>query len=683
MANEVQIKPETEQYVDGFSFRVVLGAIFVGLVMMPGSIYLGLIAGQTLGPAAEWVTIILFTEVARRSFVSLKRQEVFILYYVAGGLAGGVVAANLAGGPFTGFIWNQFLVRSPQAIGLGITDQIPTWAVPPATSPALINRILFHRDWMFPVLLVLVGQVLGRANWFGFGYVLFRLTSDAERLPFPLAPITAEGATALAETTGKEQSWRWPVFSTGTMIGVLFAAVYIGIPAMTGLILDKPIEILPIPFLDLTDSAHTVLPAALVGLSFDLGAFLFAMVLPFPMVIGIFVSVMLTSVFANPILYAMGMFPSWKPGMGLLATKMATDFDLWMSVGIGTALAVAVLGLVKCAQSGIFRWKRGPARPYAPAGGRTIGRSGGHDEEDAGASESPPPRGSVGASGTPAGRGDFPIWLGLALYAGATMVYIVLCHLLVPKFPVWLLVFFGFIWTPLNSYISARMIGLTGASISFPFLRETSFMLAKYQGVDIWFAPIPLGDYGWTAQRFRELELTRTKITSLLKAELLIIPVSLVCSFLFWSFFWYLEEIPSSTYPFTAKMWPLYARYQCLFMTATSSDTRWLLQAIKPAFIVSGFACGLLLYGVVGLLGLPALFYYGLIGGISGWPNGAIPQFIGALIGRYVIGRRLGEEKWRRYAPVLCAGYACGVGLVGMLAVGIAIISRAVSGLPF
>jgi hypothetical protein len=219
--------------------------------------------------------------------------------------------------------------------------------------------------------------------------------------------------------------------------------------------------------------------------------------------------------------------------------------------------------------------------------------------------------------------------------------------------------------------------------VSFPFLRETSFILARYQGVDIWFAPIPLGDYGGIAQLFRVLDLTRTKIGSLLKAELLIVPVSLACSFLFWSFFWYLEEIPSATYPFTARMWPLMVRYQCLFMTATTGESQWLLQAIKPAVIVAGFVAGLSLYGLIGVLGLPVLFYYGLIGGIAGWPNTAIPQFIGACIGRYVIARRLGEEKWRRYAPVLCAGYACGVGLIGMLAVGIAIISRAVSGLPF
>jgi len=624
---------------------VVLGALFVGLVMMPGSIYMGLIAGQTLGPAAEWVTIILFTEVARRSFVTLKRQEVYILYYVAGGLAATVVAANLAGGPFTGFIWNQFLVRSPQAAGMGIAKDIPTWAVPPPDSPAITSRLLFHRDWLMPIVLVLVGQVLGRMNWFGLGYVLFRLTSDAERLPFPLAPITAEGATALAETTRKEESWRWPVFSTGSMIGILFGAVYVGVPALTGLILDKPLEILPIPFVDLTDNAHGVLPAALAGLSFDLGVFLFAMVLPFPLVVGIFTSTMLTSIVANPVLYRLGFLPGWQPGMNLLLTKFRTDMDFWLSIGIGTALAVAVLGIARCIRSGVFRLHR--ALPY------------------------------------PKGRGDFPLWAGLLLYATATTIYIVFCHVLVPNFPIWILVFFGFVWTPLNSYISARMIGLTGAPVAFPFLREASFILANYRGVDIWFAPIPLGDYGRVAQQFRVLDLTRTKITTVIKAEMLIVPVSLVCSFLFWSFFWYLEEIPSATYPFTAKMWHFYARNQCLFMTATSGGTRWLLAAIKPMFIVSGFCVGLALYGVVGALGLPALFYYGLIGGIAGWPNTAIPMFVGACIGRYVIARRLGQAKWRRYVPVLCAGYACGVGLIGMLAVGIAIISRAVSGLPF
>ena len=50
--------------------------------------------------------------------------------------------------------------------------------------------------------------------------------------------------------------------------------------------------------------------------------------------------------------------------------------------------------------------------------------------------------------------------------------------------------------------------GTTGTPLAFPYLREGSFVLSGYRGVDIWFAPIPLNDYGGIAQRFRELDLT-------------------------------------------------------------------------------------------------------------------------------------------------------------------------------
>ena len=55
------------QFEDGFSFKTVVGALFVGFIMLPGALYLGLMAGQGLGPAAEWVTIVLFAEIMRRA----------------------------------------------------------------------------------------------------------------------------------------------------------------------------------------------------------------------------------------------------------------------------------------------------------------------------------------------------------------------------------------------------------------------------------------------------------------------------------------------------------------------------------------------------------------------------------------------------------------------------------------
>ena len=69
-----------EAFAEGFTLRTVIGAFFVGLIMMPGAIYMGLIAGVSMGPAAEWVTIILFSELARISFSPLTKQEIYVIY---------------------------------------------------------------------------------------------------------------------------------------------------------------------------------------------------------------------------------------------------------------------------------------------------------------------------------------------------------------------------------------------------------------------------------------------------------------------------------------------------------------------------------------------------------------------------------------------------------------------------
>ena len=75
--------PDT--FEDGFNWKTVLGAVFLGFIMMPGSMYLSLVVGTggSITEAARWVTIILCAEVARRSFKDLRMQEVYILYYLS------------------------------------------------------------------------------------------------------------------------------------------------------------------------------------------------------------------------------------------------------------------------------------------------------------------------------------------------------------------------------------------------------------------------------------------------------------------------------------------------------------------------------------------------------------------------------------------------------------------------
>lgn len=638
------------EFEEGFTWKTVIGALFAGFIMMPGAIYLGLVAGMGMGAAAEWVTIVLFTEIARRSFTTLKKQEIYVLFYVAGGLSA-MVGTALSGGPFASLVWNQYLIQSPMAASFGIQDKIPSWVTPGIGSSALIQRTFFHAAWVAPIVILLITQVLSRLNWIGLGYTLFRVSSDVERLTFPMAPVAAQGATALAEVSQEKESWRWRVFSIGAVIGLIFGFFYVAIPGFSGAVLPKPIQIIPIPFYDLSRATETIFPAALMGFNTDLGAILIGFVLPFPIVVAQFITSMIVQLGFNPFLYKLGILHTWMPGMQTIPTSIANDLDFWMSVGIGGMLTVALIGLFSVGQvllkSRKSETKRGTLKPIS-------------------------------------GRGDFSLKIAVGVWLLSALGYVILCHHLVPLFPVLFLIFYGLVWTPVNSYIAARMFGITGqAGVEIPYLREGTFILSGYKGVDIWFAPIPLFNHGAVAQKFREIELTRTKFTSIIKAELLMLPLVLLCSFIFWSFFWKLSSIPSATYPYAQTYWPRDATYRCLWATALQEKNNWLFKAIKFRYVTLGGALALGMYGLLAVFKLPLIIYYGILNGFTTWPHATIPMFGGAILGRYYLRRIFGKERWSNYAPVLLAGYGCGMGLIGMVAIAFALIAKAVFYLPF
>jgi len=325
-----------EKFEEGFGWKSIVGAIFIGFLMMPGSMYLSLVIGTGIGPAARWVTIILFAEIAKRAFVRLRQQEIFVLYYMAG--------AALAS-PFSGLLWNQYLVQSDAAQMLGLTNLIPSWVAPQPGSESFTSRTFFHRDWLIPILLMTGFEIISAVDHFGLGYALYRLTSDVEKLLFPMAPVGALGNMALAESTErKEIGWKWKVFSIGAMIGLCFGVVYILIPSVTGLVLSEPIRILPIPWLDLTRVTENVFPAVATGIQLDLGLVFLGMVLPFWAVMGGAIAFVVT-LFANPVLYDHGILHRWHKGMGTVDTIFANNFDFYMSFSIGLGLAVALVGI--------------------------------------------------------------------------------------------------------------------------------------------------------------------------------------------------------------------------------------------------------------------------------------------------------------------------------------------------
>jgi len=636
---KISFEPESlEKFESGFNIKTILAILFIGIVMLPASIYFFLITGGGLGGAAQWVTVILFLEIAKRSFVQLKKQELYIMYIVAGSVIGMEHLAAV-------LIWRQYLIQSPPAQSFGLTENMPTWVVPPANSEALMKRTFFHRDWIKPITIIVLTSVLYRINMFSMGYLLFRITNDIEKLPFPLAPIASEGATALAEVSAKKETWRWKIFSISAMIGIIFGAIYVAIPTITGLLMANPLQFLPIPWIDFTTKIEKILPSGLLGLTTDLGTFLVGFILPIPIVIGTFIGSFLSRTFGSPLLYKIGIIKNWQPGMTAIPTKVVTTMDFWINATIGTGIVVGTIGL----------WRA--IRAF-----KTIKIT--HKENVK----------------IPSDRGDYPLIYAGGIWFFSTLLYLVITKILIPNFPVWIFIFFGLILTPFLSYASARMHGITGVAtgIAFPMLREATFILSGYKGVEIWYAPIPYFNHGGVTERFKQLELTRTKFSSWYKGEFTAFGITLILTFLFWEIVWRMNPIPSSTYPYVQKMWPMNATFEALWVTSTlPTGEKWMIKAIKAKYILSSTFISFIIYGLFLLLKIPLGIFYGMVGGIGTFPHYALPMFIGAMLGKFYISKKIGPN-WKKYTPLVLAGYSCGMGLVGMISCAIALIAKTI-----
>jgi hypothetical protein len=500
-------------------------------------------------------------------------------------------------------------------------------------------------------------ELISAVDHFGLGYALYRLTSDVEKLPFPMAPVGALGNMALAESTqqGKE-SWKWRVFSIGGMIGLTFGSLYVLLPAASGVILSEPIRLLPIPWIELTHVTEDLLPAVATGISLDLGLFFIGMVLPFWAVMGGGIAFIIT-LLANPILYDYGILHRWHKGMSTVDTVFANNFDFYMSFGMGLGLAIAVIGIFHV----VISFKR---------------KAEGSLKERFSILFKPPPN-----------RGDFSIWIAIGIYIVSTVAYIYVSALLVPGFPWIFLAAYGFIYTPIISYISARMEGIAGQFVNLPMVREASFIAASryfgYTGIGIWYAPIPFHNYGKATVRWREIELTGTSFRSIIKAELLVLPVVLVASLLFSQYIWRLAPIPSVQYPYAQELWHLQALNTLLLQSATLEGDSPFFQALNFTYAGWGMGLGIATYAILASLKLPIMLIYGVTRGLGqSTPHGILLEVLGAFVGKYYFMKKYGVS-WRQYAPVLLAGFSCGMGLMGMLSMGFTLIMRSLRSLAY
>ena len=631
---------------EGLTLASFLGTLFVALVMVPGALYMELVAGAGIGGAAQWVTVLLFVEVAKRANAKLNRAQLFILFY----MAGMVMSTNVWNTP----LFTQFLVRSDAAVSTGVANDIPHWVAPPNLDS--LPRTFLTKAWLPFIGLMLFREIMGRLSSAILGYGLFRVTSDVEDLPFPMAPVGAQGIVAIADqvdgsarTAGA--SVRWRMFCVGCGIGMLFGLVYMALPTITGAFFSHPLQIFQIPFADFTPYTQKFLPAVATGYSFDLGNVILGMTLPFWSMVGSFVGLIFTFVM-NPILYLTGHMPTWTEGDTTVVTLFANNVDFYFSFQIGISLASAVFGIWIAFRT--MRRGRGDASSRRRA-----------EEVKAHA----------------AARGHIPDALVLATYAFACCAYILMCGWLIGwhRGVMLVLFFFAFLYTPLISYVTARLEGLAGQVIEIPFITEISFILSGYTGAKIWFLPIPKANYGIQVVSYKQAELLGCRFASVWKAQLLLFPIIILSSLFFSSFIWSLAEIPSAVYPYTEKIWDLTAKNTCLVYSATLGEYSQFSEALGWGRFLAGFGSAGAVMGLLGWFGAPTMLFFGVVRGLGQTaPHTVVPNFLGALIGKFYFERRYKRE-WRKMIPVVSSGFFVGTGLVSILSVGFVFLAKAVS----
>ena len=679
-----------DEFREGFGWTTVAGIIFCGLVMLPGGIYLGLMTGYGLGRASSWVTVILFMEIARRALRPLSKQNLVILLHAAHVMMVGSIF--IPGGPLGWMVYRAYFVGSEAVRDAGMLGAFPSWFAPSPDSPAILERQLFHPDWVTPIGIALFVMVLTTLQRYTLGYFLFRLTSDVERLPFPLAPIRAQGAMALAESEPTEQpgdkapgsgsrlrkkrrkpkSPRWRIFSLGAYIGIAYGVFQVGVPVITGLFLAQPVYLIPQPFLDTTTLTDSLLPATPTGIVIDIGIIFLGFVLPFWSVMGTLIAIAAT-LLLNPVLHHYGILKLWGPGMDTVNTTFSNNIDFWLSFNLGAGIGIACICLFSTIRDLRVKYREiREARKLRQKQAASIWN-------------------------TPEGRGDYPLWAAAALYFVSAAAMVALGWLLLPKeySILFFLIFFAFLYNPFISYVNARLLGISGQEVELPHLKEAAFLLSGAKGVEVWLAPVPVDNFGGDmAQSFRVNELTGTSMWSLVKTDLVALPTLFVLSLVFWAFIWKANAVPSEMFPTAQVRWELMSKNQVLLYSSTfvapGADSESVsimdsefMKAIHPWTIGVSGAAVIVVYVFLSAFGLPIMLIYGMIRGFGDIPHFMVLEVVGAFIGRFYFQKKYGPKKFLQLAPALLAGYFTGVGLVGITTTALQLIKSAISAAPF
>ncbi len=596
-------------YREGFTYRVILITIVTGIVLAPVMVWAILAGIGAFGIAAAFMAMVLFGEIARIFGGSLTAQELATIRWSAS-----AAVTSLAG---TGLMYYVFFRSSPITAMMGIADKIPDWVAPLPSSEAVLSRTLFHEDFLIPIALIILSGLFGFLTSWGIGLIVRQIFIVEEKLPWPTGAIA--GQLAL-DMSGRRDPSRFRIFSIAASASAAYTLI---ITVIMGLQ----------PALDLTPTLSTRLPGAMITFYPTALDYAVALVLGTPYMIGYIISSLISQLIFNPLLVSKGIIP-WIPQESWTMLLRDSMLHFWVSPNIGFAIALAIPPLITSVK-------------LLPRGVRSIKRI-----------------------SSIKGSGLVPLNIIILMLAGGYAYSIAITKVLAPDYPVWLaLAAIGY--SIFFTLISGYTFGQALVVVDIPYLTE--FMRVKfYDGVAGWFvAPSFITSAGLTLGiGFKAAEITRTKPTSILKADILGWGIGTIMGLLIISIFWRLYNIPSDVFP--VPFWIPQLILQNIWITKK------LELILKPSLIIPSFIVGFAL----SVWPKTYLFAIGLYAGL-GSPPLFMFTYLAAIISKKIMAKVFGEEWVNRYVVSIAAGIFAGVSIVQILYLALMFYPRLIWATPY
>jgi len=646
-------KSDERTFQPGLTWRSALGIIFAVLVILPVNLFLTLAAGAAI---SMLVVTVLFTEAFALFGKQLTKQETYIIFVISW-LATSAPFSFLTEriqGNFLDFVYRAYFINSvpvhaftdPNS-GLPLNYVVPNWWAPSYNSGAYDVRSFLHPTWVTPILLGYGIFLLYTLQEFSLTMISSQLYVEVEKLPFPYAQVDAQTCIILADRPPEQMR----IFTFSALGGIIYGAVLYLLPISTA----GAFSIIPIPWLDFTTGffgIEKVMPGALLGIGTDITPFANGFLLPLHIVTYMLIGSVAIWVFGNWI--ALAFFPQvfpewaaeWSEGMSLALIYQRSQVRVWLAPQIAFALAVAVIILI--------RGRRSVANAF-----KSLAK--------------------LSTSAREAGY--LQLSRILALYIGSSLLSACIFHILVPVFPLWIIVPLSLGWGFINNLVASRGIAETGNPVSIPYLWQGMILASGYRGLEPWFVSPVMGGSSspWWTNSVKTSGLVEMRPVDFFKSIFIGFALIAITSFIYTSFFWSIAPIPSTVYPMTLIQWPVNAITHSMWISGQ-------ITAINPQILLTFFA-GMFIMLMLGEVlqkytSIP-FSAISLVVGATMLPTFAIPTFIGSVVGWLILQRQFGKEWWMASRAIISGGLTVGEGIIVAIGVAWMLISKGTWILPW